>query len=214
MNTLDRLRRHLAIPLAALALSVAACSGDDDRSDQADTGSAASEDETTSSAPSQESSDDEAAAGEPVQRLPQAGDLDIEMRNPDGTVLTISHIAIEDDSILVDMEIVNGSPRRISIHSTAGGEGELRLVDDAGNSYSFVPPPGEASAVYTTIEQGETLSGTYAFLGPLVGRPGPLRLVTNVAPDDVDNWSLDDEIDRGVCCLEPGFVVEIDLPWD
>jgi hypothetical protein len=41
MNTLDRLRRHLAIPLAALALSVAACSGDDDRSDQADTGSAA-----------------------------------------------------------------------------------------------------------------------------------------------------------------------------
>jgi hypothetical protein len=93
-------------------------------------------------------------------------------------------------------------------------ENHLRLVDDAGNAYNFLLPPEDQSAGYITVEQGETLSGTFAFLGPLIGQPEQLRLVTNVAPDQVDSWSLDNDANRGACCPGPGFVVPIDLTWD
>ena len=209
MLTIHQRSRRLPAALAALAVAfaVGACGGDDD-SDRAQTESAPVGDDATTS-PAQDDASSAGAAGE----RPQDRELDVDVRNPDGTALTLSHIAFEGDNILVDMEVLNGSSRMITIHSTAGGDGALRLVDDTGNVYSFLAPPEESQAVYTTVEQGETLSGTFAFVGPLVGQPDQLRLVTNVAADEIDTWSLDNEVDRGVCCLEPGFVVPIDLTW-
>lgn len=209
MPTIRPRTRLLPGMLAALALAgtVGACGGSDDDTDRAGTDTSAVDNGATTAA--SDGSVDEAA-----QPVPQDSDLNTEVRNPDGTGLALTHIAFEGDNILVDLKFVNGSPRQVRVHSTAGGEGALRLVDDVGNAYDFQAPLEEASNVYITVAQGEMLSGTFAFLGPLIGRPEQLRLVTNVAPDEIDSWSLDDEANRGACCLEPGFVVAIDLTWE
>ena len=207
-----RLRRLLVALAVVLALGAAACGGGDDEADRAEAEGVGLDDAatTTTAAPEGDStSDDPTGAGE----VPQDRDLDVQMRNPDGTTLTVSHVAFDGDNIALDLEFFNGSPRDIFVHSTAGGEGALRLVDDAGNVYNFLVPAEEAASVYTTVAQGETLSGTFVFLGPLIGHPQQLRLVTNVAQDQIDSWTLDDEVNRGACCLEPGFVVPIDLDW-
>jgi hypothetical protein len=112
MPTIHQLPRRLPATLAALALAftVAACGGDDE-SDRADTQSAGLGDEaTTTSAPDDNGSGDDTASDEAAGQVPQDSDLDVEMRNPDGTTLTLSHIAFEGDNILVDLEFDNGSP--------------------------------------------------------------------------------------------------------
>jgi hypothetical protein len=195
---------------AALGLTftllVGACGGTDDDDDRADTESAAVEDDGTTTT---------AASGEAAPSVPQDTDVDAEVRHPHGTRLTVGHIAFDDENILLDVSVVNGSPSQIIVHSVVspmGGRHLLRLVDEAGNSYNFVLPEDEADAAYIAVEQGETLSGTLAFVGPLVGHPEQLRLVTNVDPEDVDAWSLEDEADNTT--NSPGFVVPIDLVWE
>jgi hypothetical protein len=223
MATIHRPARPVRATLAALGLvfTFAACSGGDSESDQAQTESVGLGEEATdaASAPDDSGSDDpaanDAAAEDPPGQQPQDSDLDIEMRNPDGTVLTLNHIAFEEESIVLDMDVDNGTAGPVDIHSELrGAQGHLRLVDDAGNTYNFVmPADNETGGSYLRVEQGETLSGSFAFLGPLRGHPEQLRLVTHVDPEDVDDWSLDWEENRGACCPGPGFVVPIELTW-
>jgi hypothetical protein len=206
-----RSRRPLAAVAGvslALTLLVGACGGsdDDEATDRADTESAAVDDEGTTTT---------AASGEATPSVPQDSDVNAEVRHPHGTTLTVDHIAFDDENILLDVSVVNGSPSQIIIHSVAsprGGRNQLRLVDDAGNSYNFVLPEDEADAPYIAVEQGETLSGTLAFVGPLGGHPEQLRLVTNVDPEDVDAWSIEDEAANSTNA--PGLVVPIDLMWE
>ena len=231
MPSIHQLSRRLPVTLAALALtvSVGACGGDD-QTDRAVTHSVGLDAGTTTSAPGASdggetttSAPGESDSGETTTSqadqpagLPQDSDLDIEMRNPDGTRLTLDHIAFEGDNIMVHGEVYNGSSTLVYFHdslSVNGAAAELRLVDDAGNTYHFLMPPEEGPSVF--VDQGETVSGTFTFLGPLVGHPQQLRLVTNVAPEDVDSWSLaDEEGNRPAIDSEPGFVVPIDLTWD
>ena len=197
---------------AALALTltllVGACGGsdDDEGTGRADTQSAAVDDDGTTST---------AASGEAAPSGPQDGDVDAEVRHPHGTTLAVERIAFDDENILLYVSVVNGSASLIIMHSVvspAGGRNQLRLVDDAGNSYNFILPEDEADAPYIAVDQGETLSGTLAFVGPLVGHPEQLRLVTNVDPEDVDDWSIEDEAANSTNA--PGFVVPIDLVWE
>ncbi|MGH9211713.1 MAG: hypothetical protein ACRD2C_13665 [Acidimicrobiales bacterium] len=207
--------RPATLAVLVVAFAVGACGGSDD-SDEAETQSVGVDDATITSAADEDAVDTHDSTDDAAATAPQDSDLDVEVRSPDGTMLTLSHIAFDGDDILVDMEIVNSSPERISVHRAfyPGAEDDLRLVDDAGNSYNFVLPPENQSAGYLDVLQGETLSGTFAFLGPVTGHPDQLRLVTNVATDEIDSWSVDSNLERGATSPGPGFVVPIDLTWD
>lgn len=87
--------------------------------------------------------------------------LAIEQRHPNGSVLRLRGVALAPTSISVQVEVVNGLDRLIRLAYTVGNR-ELRLEDDRGSSYQFVPPPDNE---LLQIEPRGTLSGTLVFYG-------------------------------------------------
>jgi type IV secretory pathway VirB10-like protein len=92
-------------------------------------------------------------------------DLDLTDRHPNGTRLDVTAIRFEGTAILVDAELINGHTDDIRINLQSRHAG-IRLLDDLGNIYQ-VRPPDDTTAPNLTIASGETLSGSWAFLGPI-----------------------------------------------
>jgi hypothetical protein len=194
-------RRGLAaLAVVALALGVAACSGDDD-------GDAAGQ---TQPAGGDIGDGGGQQGGESTFQPEGRDDLGIEVRNPRGLRMAVSSIAFEGDNILVGLEFHNGTPEDVSVHDTTWDYTVLRLVDDAGNAYNFLPPEedDEAQVDLSTIPVGDSVSGTLTFLGPLEGETEQLRVVTNVEASTIEDFTFDGLVDESGW---PALVASIDL---
>ncbi len=147
--------------------------------------------------------------------LPQNLDLDVEQRHPNGTTLRLSGLSFDGNDIFIEAEVINGGPDEITFHDGSDESFSLRLVDDAGEEYGFIEAAHEETpflddgAIY--VAPGETVSGTFAFRGPLHGLPDQLQVVTNVLSDDIEGFNLDDQYEGA---YDPGFVVPFELTWD
>jgi hypothetical protein len=208
------LARRLAVALVvcALALGAAAC-GDDDGGGGGSAIGEATGGDTDSGDGSDGSSDGGDAGGS--TGTPQDADLDVQARSSEGATLTVSSIAFEGDNILVDLEVLNGSPEEISIHDTTWTETQLRLVDDEGNAYNFLQPDDAEDISLDAVAQGESISGTLEFMGPLVGETQELRLVTNMDADleAINDWQPGDTCSNACGGKWPGLVAMIPLEW-
>jgi hypothetical protein len=191
----------VAVAAVTALLLGAACSGGD--GDAAGTAGAAGGDKGGAAAVGDGGSDGNSEDG----GRPQDSALDVEVRHPNGVVLRVSTIAFQGDDVVLDTEVVNSSRDAITFHPGNYASNRLRLLDDAGQEYNFVETQEDQPI---DLAPGETLSGTMAFRGPLLGQPEQLRLVTNVYSEDVDAWRLEDELDSSIY---PGFVVPIELTW-
>jgi hypothetical protein len=196
-----------SVVVAAALLLGAACSGGDDDAGPAggDKGgeAAATGDGNNGDGGGNGSGDDSGGEG----ARPQGGSLDLEVRHPNGVVLRVNSIAFEGDDVVLDTEVVNSSREAITFHPGNYSSARLRLVDDAGQEYNFVETQEDQPL---ELAPGETLSGTTAFRGPVIGQPERLQLVTNIHTEDVGAWRLEDETDSTVY---PGFVVPIEVTW-
>jgi hypothetical protein len=218
-GTIPSRARTAALALTVASVAAAACSDDADGGgtapgDAVTTTAPAPAASTTAPAPAEPGgagtgtggSGGAAGSGAPAPDQPLDRPLDHEVRHPNGVVLRLSRLTLDGSDIVVDAEVVNGSRSEIVFHfGNVTGE-RLRLVDDAGVEYNFVEPAEDEDVI--EIAAGETLDATLAFRGPLSGRPGRLRLVTNVYPDELDGFDVTQESDT---TQYPGFVVPIDL---
>lgn len=137
-----------------------------------------------------------------------AVDLDVSQRHPNGAVLQLSRIRFADPKIEVELELLNGNVAWDEILlPIQGWRDQLRLVDDVGNTYNLLPPAGETEG-HLTVEQGESVSGTFTFLGPVVDEASQLSLVWGVGPGSEDEFDISEESDQA---QGPNFLVP-DLP--
>lgn len=212
---MSRVYRTTGAVIAALLL--AACSGDpapgaDPAAEPAPAsptapatsgGEAPSEAEASSSPPA-------APAGEPAEGSgadadpPDTTTVDVSMRHPNGTVLTVDTVTYTDTTIEIEMEVRNGHTEEVQLPIGGHQGNRLRLVDDQGHTYNFVVPTGEGDNV--EVAPGEAVSGTFVFLGPLADGAGSVSLVWGVR--EPGDYSLDGE---PAGTIFPGFVVR-DLP--
>ena len=137
----------------------------------------------------------------------EAGPLDVDLRHPTGVVLRLTSLGFEGDDIVIDAEVINSSRNEVIFHSGNSASDRLRLVDDAGEEYNFVEPE-ESTAI--SLAQGETLSGTFAFRGPLRGQPDELLFVVNLAPEEIGDFDPAEESDTTIV---PAFLVPLELTW-
>lgn len=197
-------RGLVALAVVALALGVAACSGDDDGDAAGQSQSAGGDTGDSGDGGGQP------GGGESSFRPEGRDDLGIEVRNPRGLRMAVNSIAFEGDNILVGLEFHNGTPEDVSVHDTTWDYTVLRLVDDAGNAYNFLPPEedDEAQVDLSTIPVGDSVSGTLTFLGPLDGETEQLQVVTNVEASAIEDFTFDGLVDESGW---PALVASIDL---
>lgn len=88
--------------------------------------------------------------------------LDISERHPNGTLLDISSITIEERTFNIEAEFFNGGSQDVTIAIDGGTA--IVMTDEAGNTYPFVTPEDESDG-NLTIAPGESISGTWTFLG-------------------------------------------------
>lgn len=175
--------------LCVLTLVFAACSGDS--GDDKPLAGAVVTDPTSSV--EARGSDDTTDDADPEKRLrasenlPEDKALDVELRHPNGTTVTLTKLTFGPTSIVVDLEVVNGSTKMIRLNARG-----VHLADDLGNGYNFVEPKTNPEL---QIEQGGTLTGSLAFLGPLVADAKSVTLLLNTF-DHTDNVDLAAEFDK------------------
>jgi hypothetical protein len=138
---------------------------------------------------------------------PEDVSLDLTQRHPNGTVLQVTNLAFEGNTILVDAEFVNGATRAVRLRIE--GAERLRLSDDLGNAYNFLAPD-DLDGDRIELAVSESIGGTFAFLGPVDPDAGDLTLGVNV-PDPMDGFALDGRREE---TQDPEFVLEgLDLRW-
>lgn len=212
---MSRLRRFvmLAVTVASLAF-IAACGGETQRAETtsravdsvpaAEPGPTGTAEENVEATEGGQGSD-----LEPAQvSTPLDADLDIETRHPAGVVIRLNRIAFEGNDILLGAELINGARWSVKLHDDGHPWNLLRLVDEAGQEYHYV----ETDEGDLVLEPGESVTGTLAFRGPLVGRSERVRLVINTRPSAVDNFDMDRQmVGSG---LPTRFVIPIDVTWE
>ncbi|HKE74936.1 MAG TPA: hypothetical protein VKB57_15045 [Acidimicrobiales bacterium] len=207
-------RRLAPLALAAALLLGGACSHDSDGQAALTSRTASRSDgsSTTTAGEPGTSTTEPAGTGDggSTERgaAPENQNLDVEQRNPYGVTLKVSGLRFEKGDIFVDAELINGSTYDATITTWDSGE-QLRLVDDAGQTYNYVEAKGDQETI--AMDAGESVKGTFAFRGPLTGEPDHLSLVMGVYDDDIDGFDLADKSKANP--WSPGFVVPFELTW-
>ena len=129
-------------------------------------------------------------------------------RHPGGTTIDVSQITFDDIEIRVTAEVINGSSGDINLNLSGGNA--LRLVDDLGSVYNFVTPD-DLRDRDLELEQGETVSGEFVFVGPVVRDATSLTLAVNTRQDSPLPTDMEDHRSASG---SPVVVVDgIDLSW-
>lgn len=114
------------------------------------------------------------AIPDPLQ-LAQTIPLNLEGRHPDDIAVRVQGIRFVENSIVLNLEIVNGSD--IAIHLNSGDPQQgMVLRDDVGNRYNLVTPERNSSI---GLLAGETLTEEFTFTGPVSSSATSLTLITN-----------------------------------
>ncbi|PIE27106.1 MAG: hypothetical protein CSA58_05980 [Micrococcales bacterium] len=128
-------------------------------------------------------------------------ELNISKRHPNGTVLEITALNVKGRVINVDAEFFNSGGESIEIQ--LDGSEALRLKDNVGGFYRLVPPE-DVSGNLIEIAQGESVGGTWSFLGPLASGATSLTFSVNMLGDESDP----DQFDSAV---QPEFYIDMPL---
>lgn len=210
--------RAAALVVAAiLAVVGTACAGDggDDKADASSVGldSTTPIDSSTDTTEGEDgdTGDDTGDDGDdavPGDATPQDAALDVDVRHPNGTTFRMTEIRFEGNDIFVDAEIINGYSRTITLFADPVWGERLRLVDEDGETYSYIPA-GEGDPDID-LAAGESIEGTFAFRGPLHGQPRQLTLAVNAYDEDIEGFDLAAETEH---TDYPRFVIPLELTW-
>lgn len=179
------MHRHLAVVTVSCALALVGCSASDSNPAPADAASPASAPAETTQT---DAADPGATADETgAETTADSGDaasgervLDISERHPNGAVLDITGITVEDRTVTLAAELFNGGTN--DMHIAIEGGTAVRLKDDSGNVYPFVKP-ADAQDGQLTMAPGESIGGSWTFLGG-AGGAGELTMTINKWDDD------------------------------
>ncbi len=202
-------RAAALVAVATLALLGTACTdGGDEKADASSVGldSSTPIDSSTDGGNDDESEDEGGTVT--GDATPQDAPLDVDVRHPNGTTFRMTEIRFEGNDIFIDAEIINGFSRTITLFADPVWGERLRLVDEEGHTYSYVPA-GEGDPDID-LAPGESIEGTFAFRGPLHGRPRQLTLAVNAYDDDFEGFDLASETDH---TDYPRFVIPLELTW-
>lgn len=201
------MHRHLAVVTLSCALVLAGCAGSDaDSSADAENPTTAVQTSESKAATETEPAVTEEAedASSPEVPATDAGSstraLSISERHPQGTTLDISAITIEDRTVNLDAEFFNGGDNDVKV--TIEGGLSIRLTDDAGHIYPFVKPADE-SASELALAPGESIGGTWTFLG---GAADASELTLSV-----NTWENAESADQWDGSATPEFIVSVPL---
>jgi hypothetical protein len=117
---------------------------------------------------------DRPAIDEPTQ-LAQTIPLNLEGRYPNDIAVRVRGIRFVENSIVLNLEIINGSDIAIQLNSGEPQQGMV-LQDDVGNRYSLVTPESNSSI---GLLAGERLAEEFTFAGPVSSSATSLTLITN-----------------------------------
>ena len=209
------------VTMAAVTLVLLGCDSGDEAPEVTESTSAeeSTADETDDGEGDDGEDDDGGDPGEPEagelstgdadgRPTPQDQSLDLSGRHPGGTTIELSEITFDDVEIRVTAEMINGSSGDIDLNLTGGNA--LRLVDDLGSVYNFVAPD-DLRDRDLALEQGESISGEFVFVGPIVRDAASLSLAVNTREE---NPLPSDMEDHNSSSRYPVMVVDgIDLSW-
>lgn len=139
-----------------------------------------------------------------TQASPGPRPLAIEQGHPNGSILRVTGSTVEPTSITVQVEVINGLSREIRL-AYAGNT--VRLDDDAGNTYEFIPPGDNPDL---QIRGRGTLTGELVFYGVLDEEATALRLQTS-ASESGPLDAVDVEAESADVYLLVRFSVDIPL---
>lgn len=142
--------------------------------------------------------------------LPVPADVSVDelARHPGGTVFDVTDVTFSGHEIRVNAELINGAQSEILVYLE--GSRRLRLVDDLGGVYNYVVP-SDLSGRNLELEQGDSVSGEFVFLGPVSSNANSLTLVAN---SNQDNPLSSDMESHSETSHNPVLVVEgIPLQW-
>lgn len=103
--------------------------------------------------------------------LPSEKTLDLQANHPNGTVLRLTKVQYNEDSISLDFSVTNGHQYDIKL-----AQGGMQLKDSAGNQYNVSPPQGNPDL---EITPGSNVKGTLTFLGRISPDANSVSLITN-----------------------------------
>ncbi|HIK12230.1 MAG TPA: hypothetical protein IGS52_18550 [Oscillatoriaceae cyanobacterium M33_DOE_052] len=93
----------------------------------------------------------------------------------------VKKIGFTDNSIVVTLEVTNGSKQVIELNA----KDDMYLMDNTGDSrYNLVPPPNNRTL---PIQPGTTLKGDFVFTGRLSPRANELTLYINSSSSRSDS---------------------------
>ncbi len=103
--------------------------------------------------------------------MPKDKELDLQANHPNGTVLRVTKVSYNDDSIVLDFSVTNGHKYQIKL-----AQGGMQIKDNGGNQYNLSPPQANPDI---EIEPNSTIKGTLTFLGRISPKADSLTLTTN-----------------------------------
>ena len=104
--------------------------------------------------------------------LPKEKELDLQANHPNGTVLRITKISFNEDSIVLGFSVTNGHKYEIELSQNT----RMQLKDNLGNQYNLSPPKTNPEIEVPT---GSTINGNLIFLGRISPDAKSLTLTTN-----------------------------------
>ena len=116
--------------------------------------------------------------------IPVPADISINevARHPGGTAMHVSGITFGSNEIRVAAEFINGATGGVGIRISGGDR--LRVVDNLGNEYNYVPPAQLRDRNNIEIEQGGTIGGDFVFAGPVNSEASSMAIVANTLQDN------------------------------
>src|SRR5690625_3102810 len=123
--------------------------------------------------------------------VPVPADISINevARHPGGTAMHVSGITFGPNEIRVAAEFINGATGGVGVRITGGDR--LRVVDNLGNEYNYVPPAELRDRSNIEIEQGGTIGGDFVFAGPVNSEAASMVIVANTLEDNPQASDID-----------------------
>jgi hypothetical protein len=115
--------------------------------------------------------------------VPYEQGLGLQVNHPDGSVLRLNRIAVTDNYLETDLTITNGYRDAITLNTN---NRDLLLRDNLGNTYNIAPAPQNPEV---EVKAGDTLKGTFRFLGRIDPNARSLTLVSNEGHQNYTNTS-------------------------
>lgn len=129
---------------------------------------------------------------------------DIEQRHPNGSVLRITGVEVEDTAVTIGIEVVNGSGSAIQL----AFNDQVALIDDLGGTYEFILP---AQNQDLNVPERGTLTGDLVFFGIVDPDATKVRMQTNTSSDRLLNEGPIDTNSESENTRFPNFSVEIPI---